>query len=91
MVRGRLFAGIAFHQASQSYAAISDFSAPFEVFDDEGEPLHPNQSEDPLEPTTERSAIELIEPGSWRTVDGCVIIHSVVLQSTETSLLRCLS
>lgn len=68
--QGCLYLDVAFDQASQTYAAVSAYSAPFEIFDDDGVPLNTLPGPQLLEPSYERSCLELIEPGSWRAVDG---------------------
>lgn len=70
VVQGRLYTDIVYHPETQCYAAISTFPAPFEIYQDEGAPLHPYDAEQALQPTGPRSALELIEAGSWRTVEG---------------------
>lgn len=70
VLQKRLYTDIVFDQPSQSFVAAAAFSAPFEIFNDEGEPINHTTGEKLLEPTATRSALELIEPGSWRTLDG---------------------
>lgn len=95
VVQNRLYLDVAFDQPTKSYLALATFSAPFDIFDDEGESLNklhgrkcfryqtedvPRESDmeapctasagEMIEPTATRSAIELIEPGSWKAVDG---------------------
>lgn len=96
VIQGRLYTDIVYHAESACYAAISTFSAPFEIFQDEGEPLHPYDAEQALQPTATRSALELIEPGSWDSVDGyefrqyetalSVSIVQLETKSTESGL-----
>lgn len=70
VVQGRLYTCIVYHAETLCYAAVSTFSAPFEIYQEEGEPLYPYDAERALPPTGPRSALELIEAGSWRTIDG---------------------
>lgn len=77
VVQNRTYTGLVFMDEMQCYAALSTFEAPFEIFDEEGKPIHPHDSEQALEPTGSRSALEVIEPGSWKTVDG--LVHKLLL------------
>lgn len=70
VAEGRLYNSVTFDQPSQSYVASAVFAAPFEIFDEDGTPANRLYGEDLQEPESERSALELIEPGSWRTIDG---------------------
>lgn len=70
VIQHRRYTDVAFHALSQSYAAIATYDAPFEIFSEEGEPLHSESDTLRQEPTGTRSSLELIEPGSWQTVDG---------------------
>lgn len=91
-----MYTDIAYHTETASYAAISTFPAPFEIFQDEGEPLHPYDAEQALQPTAPRSALEIIEPGSWASVDGyefrqyetalSVAVVKLETESTESKL-----
>ena len=119
VVENRLFTDIAFDPKSQAYAAISSFLAPFEIFNEEGDPICEMQGKalhvifssvlalvecaevevwittgtDVLEPHATRSCLELVEPGSWRTIDGyefrqyetALSVESVNLESKGTS------
>lgn len=72
VIEDRLYTEIAFHALSQSYAAIATYTTPFEIFTDDGDPLYSETDPTRQEPCGTRSSLELIEPGSWRTVDGSV-------------------
>jgi cleavage and polyadenylation specificity factor subunit 1 len=70
VIEDRLYTGVAYHGHSNSYVAIATYDAPFEIFTDEGEPIHRDTDPTRQEPTGTRSTLELIEPGSWKTIDG---------------------
>jgi cleavage and polyadenylation specificity factor subunit 1 len=92
VVQNRLYTGVAFDKPSQSYIAIASYEAPFEIFDEQGDPID-KANQGLLEPTATRSTLELIEPGTWRTVDGfefrqyetALSIQSVTLETRSTT------
>lgn len=92
VIQNRLYAGVAFDKLSQSYVAIASYEAPFEIFDEQGDPIN-KANQGLLEPTATRSTLELIEPGTWRTIDGfefrqyetALSIQSVTLETRSTT------
>ena len=70
VVEGRLFESIDFDPQTQTYAALSAFTAPFEIFDEQGEAISKTPHDAFAPATYYTSALELIEPGTWATVDG---------------------
>lgn len=92
VIENRLYTGVAFDKLSQAYVAIASYEAPFEIFDEQGDPIN-KANQGLLEPTATRSTLELIEPGTWRTVDGfefrqyetALSIQSVTLETRSTT------
>lgn len=70
VIEDRVYTGLVYVEVMHCYAALAAFEALFEIFDEEGKPIHSYDGEQALEPTGSRSALEIIEPGSWKIVDG---------------------
>ncbi|KAK4054607.1 mRNA cleavage and polyadenylation factor subunit [Microbotryomycetes sp. JL221] len=68
--KDRHYAGLAFDLDSRLYVGGAIFDTEFMLFDDEGKPVFVNDRPDMTNPRGARSCLELIVPGSWKTIDG---------------------
>lgn len=72
VVDGKSYAHVVYDSQSQTFICSGNYAAPFCLFDDEGMPLWEADATDLLGPETVRSSLELMIPGTWDVVDGCV-------------------
>jgi cleavage and polyadenylation specificity factor subunit 1 len=72
VVDGKPYSYIVYDPPSETFACASNYPAPFCLFDDEGMPLWEADAADLLGPETMRSSLELVVPGGFDVVDGCV-------------------
>ena len=93
LTEGRVFTHLDYESTHAVFVGASLYDPPFEVFDEDGLPIWRPDDDDLLQPTSFRSALEIIVPGTWHAADGyefrsseVVIDMKVVSVNTRSTL-----